>query len=82
MDMAPYIADARALELVLLGGYTGAEVEGHDWEYLLGATGLLEYDRCSVVRRTRSAALSFSLRSPGRNRLVVSGSTASRRDTG
>jgi hypothetical protein len=45
MDLAPYIADARALELVLLGGHTGAEAEGHDWEYLLGALGLLEYDR-------------------------------------
>ena len=40
MDLAPYIADARALRLPLLGGRTGAEVEGHDWEYLLGATGL------------------------------------------
>ena len=35
LDLAPYIADARALQLVLLGGKTGAEVEGHDWEYLL-----------------------------------------------
>lgn len=31
-DVAPYINDARALQLVLLGGRTGAEVEGHDWE--------------------------------------------------
>jgi hypothetical protein len=44
VDVAPYIADARALELVLLGGRTGAEVEGHDWEYLLGALGLLGFD--------------------------------------
>lgn len=44
MDLAPYIADARALQLVLLGGRTGAEVEGHDWEYLLGALGWLRYD--------------------------------------
>jgi hypothetical protein len=28
LDVAPYIADARALQLVLLGGFTGAEVEG------------------------------------------------------
>jgi hypothetical protein len=27
LDVAPYIADARALQLVLLGGQTGAEVE-------------------------------------------------------
>jgi hypothetical protein len=44
MDLAPYIADARALKLILLGGHTGAEVEGHDWEYLLQATGLIERD--------------------------------------
>jgi len=44
MDLAPYIADARALRLPLLGGRTGAEVEGHDWEYLLGALGLMSRD--------------------------------------
>ncbi len=44
MDLGPYIADARALSLPLLGGRTGAEVEGHDWEYLLGTTGLLARD--------------------------------------
>ena len=44
MDLAPYIADARALRLPLLGGRTGAEVEGHDWEYLLRATALLRHD--------------------------------------
>lgn len=35
IDLAPYIADARALQLILLGGHTGAEVEGHDWEFIL-----------------------------------------------
>jgi hypothetical protein len=44
MDLAPYIADARALQIVLLGGHTGAEVEGHDWEYLLQAMGWLRHD--------------------------------------
>lgn len=44
VDLAPYIDDARSLRLVLLGGRTGAEVEGHDWEYLLGAVGLLAWD--------------------------------------
>jgi hypothetical protein len=44
MDLAPYIADARALRLPLLGGRTGAEVEGHDWEYLLQTLGWLERD--------------------------------------
>jgi hypothetical protein len=44
-DLAPYIADARALQLPLLGGRTGAEVEGHDWEAILQSLGLLQYDR-------------------------------------
>ncbi|HEX9186157.1 MAG TPA: zinc ribbon domain-containing protein [Vicinamibacteria bacterium] len=44
MDLAPYVADARALRLPLLGGRTGAEVEGHDWEYLLEALGLTRHD--------------------------------------
>jgi hypothetical protein len=43
VDLAPYIADARALRLVLLGGRTGAEVEGHDWEYLLNTLGVSHY---------------------------------------
>ena len=42
--VAPYIADARALQMVLLGGQTGAEVEGHDWEYLLTRLGWLRFD--------------------------------------
>ena len=45
LDLAPYIADARALQLVLLGGRTGAEVEGHDWEFLLESMGWLHLDR-------------------------------------
>lgn len=45
VDLAPYIADARALRMVLLGGRTGAEVEGHDWEYLLTALGVTHLDR-------------------------------------
>jgi hypothetical protein len=45
VDIAPYIADARALRLVLLGGRTGAEVEGHDWEYLLTTLGMTHLDR-------------------------------------
>jgi hypothetical protein len=45
LDLAPYIADSRALQLVLIGGKTGAEVEGHDWEYLLTALGWIRQDR-------------------------------------
>lgn len=45
-DLAPYIADARALRLPMLGGGTGADRLGiHDWENILGRLGLLEYDR-------------------------------------
>jgi len=43
-DCAPYINDARSLALVLLGGHTGREVEGHDWEYLLTQLHLLNRD--------------------------------------
>ena len=45
VDLAPYIADARRLEMTLLGGRTGAEVEGHDWEYLLTEMGWLHLDQ-------------------------------------
>lgn len=46
MDLAPYIGDARTLDLLLLGGVTGKDVEDyHDWEYLLRTTGSLQYDR-------------------------------------
>jgi hypothetical protein len=45
VDLGPYIADARALQIVLLGGATGAEVEGHDWEAILTAFGWLHHDR-------------------------------------
>lgn len=45
MDIAPYINDARALDLVLLGGFTGKDVaDYHDWEYILGQLGLLHFD--------------------------------------
>src|SRR5438094_3890030 len=44
VDVAIYINDARSLQLVLLGGHTGAEVEGHDWERILQLTNLLPYD--------------------------------------
>ncbi len=43
VDVAPYIADARKLQLMLLGGPAG-EVEGHDWEYLLTTLGWLHLD--------------------------------------
>jgi hypothetical protein len=46
MDIAPYINDARAQNLVLLGGITGKEADYgyHDWEFILTEIGLLRYD--------------------------------------
>ncbi len=38
-DVSIYVADARARVLPLIGGQGG-----HDWAYLLGRMGLLEYD--------------------------------------
>ena len=45
IDLAPYINDARDLNLVLLGGVTGKDVDDfHDWEFILRKLGWLEYD--------------------------------------
>lgn len=45
MDIAPYMNDARAGRLMLLGGVTGSEVEGiHDWEVILTRLNWLQYD--------------------------------------
>jgi hypothetical protein len=45
LDLAPYIADARAGQLPLLGGVTGREVDDyHDWEVILRQLGWLNYD--------------------------------------
>ena len=43
LDLAPYIDDARSLQLMLLGG-PAAAVEGHDWEAILMALGWLHLD--------------------------------------
>lgn len=47
LDIAPYIGDARAGQLPLLGGNFGhsSPYGFHDWEYLLTETGLLRYDQ-------------------------------------
>lgn len=44
VDVAPYINDARMMQLTLLGGSTGMEVEGHDWNFILEHMGWLTYD--------------------------------------
>ncbi len=46
LDIAPYMNDARAGQLPLLGGNFGhsAPYGVHDWQYLLTESGLLQYD--------------------------------------
>ena len=45
MDLAPYIADARAKQMILLGGVTGRDSPGyHDWANILGRQGWMRYD--------------------------------------
>ena len=72
VDLAPYIADARSLQLVLIGGKTGAEVEGHDWEFILTRLRLLHHDQ-TIGRIVHAlgmvimiGALAFAARSAAR----------------
>lgn len=45
MDVAPYVNDARAGQLVLLGGVTGRDMPGiHDWHNILSDLGVLRHD--------------------------------------
>ncbi|HEV3486904.1 MAG TPA: hypothetical protein VG106_15945 [Vicinamibacterales bacterium] len=60
LDVALYIDDARTLQLVLLGGHTGAEVEGHDWERILSAWGLLHRDH-QIARMVHAAGAALML---------------------
>ncbi|WP_018692998.1 hypothetical protein [Algicola sagamiensis] len=47
IDIAPYINDARAGQLPLLGGNFGhsSPYGFHDWEYILTESGLIAYDQ-------------------------------------
>jgi hypothetical protein len=51
IDMAVYMYDAFDPQLMLLGGSTGAESDGHDWQNIFGDLGLL--------RRSRGIGLFF-----------------------
>jgi hypothetical protein len=43
MDLAPYMYDAQAQRMLLIGGVTGGQAPGyHDWNNLLGRLGWLE----------------------------------------
>ena len=45
IDMAVYMYDAFDPQLMLLGGTTGAESDGHDWQNIFGDLGLLRRSR-------------------------------------
>jgi hypothetical protein len=45
LDMAVYMYDAFDPKLMLLGGRTGQESDGHDWQNLFGDMGLLRRAR-------------------------------------
>ena len=58
MDIAPYINDARALVLPLLGGNIGSDnPDFHDWHHLLRDMGLLPYDHMLAVSSNRIGCL-------------------------
>ena len=67
LDVAPYIGDARSLNLQLLSGGTGKEVEGHDWEYLLehwhamGRDVYIAHDVAVVARIVMLTAFAWAL---------------------
>lgn len=45
IDMAVYMYDAFDPKIMLLGGQTGAESDGHDWQNIFGDLGLLRHAR-------------------------------------
>jgi len=65
LDIAPYMNDARAGQLPLLGGNFGhsAPYGFHDWQYLLTESGLLQYDHflAKAVFAIGSAIMVLSL---------------------
>ena len=63
LDIAPYIRDARAGALPLLGGNFGhsSPYGFHDWEYLLTETGLLRHDHLLASLAQFAGALLMAL---------------------
>lgn len=58
MDTAPYINDARDLQLMLLGGGTGQDRPGmHDWKNVLLDLGLIEHERTIALAADRLGEL-------------------------
>lgn len=63
LDIAPYINDARAGQLPLLGGNFGhsAPYGFHDWEYLLTESGLLAHDHLLAKLSQLTGAILMTL---------------------
>ena len=64
IDLAPYINDARAQQMILLGGFTGKDRPGyHDWNNLLGQLGWLSFDHtlANLVHYAGSSLIILSL---------------------
>jgi len=64
IDLAPYINDARAQQMILLGGFSGQDRPGsHDWNNLLSQLGWLRFDHtlANFVHYAGSALIIFSL---------------------
>ena len=61
VDIAPYIGDARALKLALIGEWSEEAAEfrayRHDWHNILGAIGALGYDHALARLSKFSGAL-------------------------
>ena len=59
MDIAPYIDDARALVMPLVGGNTGqtSPYGFHDWEFILTETGLIRFDHTIAWLSYKTGAL-------------------------
>jgi hypothetical protein len=58
MDMAPYINDARALQLPLLGGNVGSDnPDFHDWHHILRDLGWLKYDHSLASLSNHTGAM-------------------------
>jgi hypothetical protein len=82
VDMAVYMYDAFDPKLMLLGGATGAESDGHDWQNLFGDTGLLRRARGiglffgALGMAMMAAALAWAWRALGLQRERISDSLA------
>ncbi len=58
MDTAPYINDARDLQLMLLGGGTGQDRPGvHDWENILLDLRMIEHEKAIALGADRLGEL-------------------------